>query len=1023
MKKSTKQSSKRKLLVSMLAVCVLAGHALQTKASEISGITGNDGIFNINPDSMHGDTGFRQYEKFNLSEGDIANLIFKYGEENVSKFVNLVDNTININGILNTMRDGQFYNGKAIFISPNGMVVGASGVLNVGSLSVYTPTTNDYNKYKENPNLGYYKMDQGNADITINGKVLARDGVEISGRNVAIGAAGGIMSGIDNTQVLTSKAQADNLFNNLVNTSAITNARAFEAKDGKIVIKSASPDGSVAIDGTVKNFGEGNINISNAGSKGLTINGTVENKGNSLIVNNKGYLNINGKVRSANRINVTNHGNTLNINGTIHNDNVLKVWNTGEGGTNLNGKIVNKNSAVVQNDKGAFNIGANIKNDEKMDLISNGSGMNVTEDAVIENNGSLRAWNKGEEGIKIAGTVNNNHKAVFQNYKGAMDISGNINNKNTLNIINNGSELNITETAKINNEGYTGILNTGSEGTKFNGTLNNTKGNTILTNKSGKVSIGGTIANAKDAKVNVTNHGTSLEFAQNSNVENNGTLKVWNTGAQGSTYNGTITNNGSAVLQNNNGNLTVSGKINNGEKASMRVSNLGGSLILSETSNVNNKGSLTLQNTGANGAAISGSIDNSGSLLVSNQKGELVIASNIKNDGKTSIVSKEGINVFENASIENNNSFTMLNTGDAGINMAGKITNNGSAIITNKGGNLSIIGTVDNQSGKMNIVNQSGNMYITESGKVNNSGNLSVWSTGSEGTEIAGTVSNSKGTVLIKNDTGKMKVTGKVENLENGKTTIINNGKAFDVADTAKFENNGTLSLVNNSQDGFAFNGNLDTSGTAYFNNTAGDLNINGTITGVDNKLAITSQSGLTIGENADIDNAGTMTMLNNGEKGLTVLGSVKNNGRTLLTNNAGDFTVSGTIANEGDKINLTNHGNAINVTETGKVTSDGVLKVWNTGEGGMNVDGAIENTSSNSAIQSDAGSMNINGTISNNSDKLYITNHGTDLKITENANISNKGNVAIWNTADNKAEVTGSVTSTEGKVIITNKK
>lgn len=1023
MKESTIQSSRRKLLVSMLAVCVLAGHALQAKATEISGVTGNNGIYDINPDSMHGDTGFRQYEKFNLSEGDIANLIFKYGEENVSKFVNLVDNTININGILNTMRDGNFYNGKAIFISPNGMVVGASGVLNVGSLAVYTPSTNDYNKYKENPTLGYYKMDQGKADITVNGKIIARDGVEISGNNVVIGAAGGIMSGVDPMQALSSKAQADNLFNSLVNTSAISNARAFEAKDGKIVIKSISDEGSVAINGVVKNFGDGNVNISNSGSKGLSIAGTVENKGNSLIVNNKGDLNIDGTVRSANRINVTNHGNTLNINGTIHNDNVLKVWNTGEGGTNLNGKIVNKNSAVVQNDKGAFNIGGKIQNDEKMDLISNGTGMNVTKDAVIENNGSLRAWNKGEEGIKIAGTVNNNHKAVFQNYKGDMVISGNINNKDTLNIINNGSELNITETAKISNDGYTGILNTGAKGTKFNGSLKNNSGNTILTNKAGKVTVGGSIANAKDAKVNVTNHGTSLEFTETSNVDNNGTLKVWNTGVEGSTYNGTITNNGSAVLQNNKGDLTAGGKINNGEAATMRVSNLDGSLILSETSNVNNKGSLTLQNTGANGAAVNGNIENSGSLLVSNQKGELVIASNIKNDGKTSIVSKEGINVFENASIENNNSFTMLNTGDAGINMSGKITNNGSAILTNKGGNFSIIGEVDNQSGKMSIVNQSGNMYITESGKVSNSGNLSVWSTGSEGTEIAGTVSNSKGTVLIKNDTGKMKVTGKVENSENGKTTIINNGKAFDVSDTAKFENNGTLSLVNNSADGFTFNGNLDTSETTYFNNTAGGLNINGTITGVDNKLAITSQSGLTIGEDANIDNAGTMTMLNNGEKGLTVLGTVKNNGRTLITNNKGDLTVSGTIANENGQINLTNHGNAINVTENGKVTSDGVLKVWNTGEGGMNVDGTIENTSSNSAIQSDAGSMNINGTISNNSDKLYITNHGNDLKISETANISNKGNVAIWNTADNKADVKGNVTSSEGRVIITNKK
>ena len=41
---------------------------------------------------------------------------------------------------MNTVQqNGNFYNGHAIFVSPNGMVVGASGVLNVGSLSVLTP--------------------------------------------------------------------------------------------------------------------------------------------------------------------------------------------------------------------------------------------------------------------------------------------------------------------------------------------------------------------------------------------------------------------------------------------------------------------------------------------------------------------------------------------------------------------------------------------------------------------------------------------------------------------------------------------------------------------------------------------------------------------------------------------------------------------------------------------------------------------------------------------------------------------
>ena len=147
-----KSINKRKMIATALVISFLAQQSFMTSAlaSDISGVTGNNGVYNINPTDVIGGMGFRKYENFTLSKGDIANLIFKYGKDNVSQFVNLVDNTININGLVNTVRDGKFYNGNAVFISPNGMVVGESGVLNVGSLSVYTPTQASYNAFVNN---------------------------------------------------------------------------------------------------------------------------------------------------------------------------------------------------------------------------------------------------------------------------------------------------------------------------------------------------------------------------------------------------------------------------------------------------------------------------------------------------------------------------------------------------------------------------------------------------------------------------------------------------------------------------------------------------------------------------------------------------------------------------------------------------------------------------------------------------------------------------------------------------------
>ena len=70
-----------------------------------SPVPGQNGTYTINPSAIikNTDIGYRKYLDFDLSKGDIANLIFKYGTKDVNTFVNLVDNKININGVVNSM--------------------------------------------------------------------------------------------------------------------------------------------------------------------------------------------------------------------------------------------------------------------------------------------------------------------------------------------------------------------------------------------------------------------------------------------------------------------------------------------------------------------------------------------------------------------------------------------------------------------------------------------------------------------------------------------------------------------------------------------------------------------------------------------------------------------------------------------------------------------------------------------------------------------------------------------------------
>ena len=205
-----------------------------------SPIPGQNGTYTLDPTAIikNTDIGLRKYHDFDLSQGDIANLIFKYGPKDVNTFINLVDNQININGIVNSMRDGNFYNGRAIFVSPNGMIVGASGVLNVGSLGVYTPNNSTYQYYKNNPSADYSALkdpkNAGDGVVKIAGKVLAAKDIDIvsskidvPGKMLANGT--GVVSTFD-----------DNVFEQLVNTSSMKSAKTMSKNNGSITFTSVN---------------------------------------------------------------------------------------------------------------------------------------------------------------------------------------------------------------------------------------------------------------------------------------------------------------------------------------------------------------------------------------------------------------------------------------------------------------------------------------------------------------------------------------------------------------------------------------------------------------------------------------------------------------------------------------------------------------------------------------------------------------------------------------------------------------
>ncbi len=225
-------------------------------ASTISGITPEGNTYNIEADKVSGDTGFRSYDTFQLDDGDVANLNFtsdKLGD--YEKFINMVGSEVQINGIVNTVRGDAFYNGRAIFVSPSGIVIGATGVLNVGSLNLLSTSDFDSlkNAYDDN-DLAYYQygadgykglVSDANGNIVMSGTVLSRDEVRADASSVSVGGdastvtkgENGIVAGWNDTSsMFTDRDVAVGVFKNLVSGETAFASQLSTNDEGKIVL-------------------------------------------------------------------------------------------------------------------------------------------------------------------------------------------------------------------------------------------------------------------------------------------------------------------------------------------------------------------------------------------------------------------------------------------------------------------------------------------------------------------------------------------------------------------------------------------------------------------------------------------------------------------------------------------------------------------------------------------------------------------------------------------------------------------
>lgn len=95
----------------------------------------------------NGNVGLNRFKYFDVKNNQIANLYFNVegDSQKLSTLINMVQNQINIAGTVNAIRDNKI-GGNLMFLSPKGMVVSGTGVINAGALTVMTPTEDFFKK-------------------------------------------------------------------------------------------------------------------------------------------------------------------------------------------------------------------------------------------------------------------------------------------------------------------------------------------------------------------------------------------------------------------------------------------------------------------------------------------------------------------------------------------------------------------------------------------------------------------------------------------------------------------------------------------------------------------------------------------------------------------------------------------------------------------------------------------------------------------------------------------------------------
>lgn len=285
---------------------------------KVTDIANSGKQYDITNQQVKGGNALNKFDNFGITQHDVANL--HMGEANHQ--INVVKNKIDIDGVVNAIKDNKMIGGDVYFFSNAGIAVGEHGVFNVGRLTLGTNAA--YGEALYNGGMESHlqktaaeqaKAVAGGSDISLNGKVYAQDDVVLGAGSVNV-KGGEIRTHRNNADTYADKKAAEAYRKQLVNVSpsatvakalghgdialaavgASSVAKPFETK-GAIVIDQAYMDaagGDTSVIASAERNG-GNLMGSKADASVEISNATIKGQNVAISAETK----VSGKVGSA----------------------------------------------------------------------------------------------------------------------------------------------------------------------------------------------------------------------------------------------------------------------------------------------------------------------------------------------------------------------------------------------------------------------------------------------------------------------------------------------------------------------------------------------------------------------------------------------------------------------------------------------------------------------------------------------------------------------------------------------------